>query len=106
MNPSYATSVPAQATDPSLPDLTGWSDDDLARWMTAAVRTYSARCEQQRAAPSVVQPNALTATEVVTVVSELIRAADMNLFDVAMWFRRPAALWAGADRSGAGVVHD
>ena len=32
--------------------------------------------------------DALTATETVTMVSGLLRAADLNVFDLAMWFRR------------------
>jgi hypothetical protein len=30
----------------------------------------------------------VTPTEVVTVVSEMIRTAGLNLFDLSMWFRR------------------
>jgi hypothetical protein len=33
----------------------------------------------------------VTATDVVVAVSEMIRAANLNLFDVAMWYRRPTA---------------
>ena len=30
-----------------------------------------------------------TATDVVTTVSEMLRQADLNTFDLAMWFNRP-----------------
>ena len=35
------------------------------------------------------QPATATATDVVTIVSEMLRQADLNTFDLAMWFNRP-----------------
>ena len=32
----------------------------------------------------------ITATETVVAACAMIRAADLNIFDVAMWFHRPA----------------
>ena len=54
----------------------------------ALARLSAARAEQEPALP--VARDALTATETVTVVSGLLRAADLNVFDLAMWFRRSA----------------
>jgi hypothetical protein len=56
---------------------------------TAVVKAYAERVEREGMAESPVDAQALTATEVVVAASELIRAANLNLFDVAMWFRRP-----------------
>jgi hypothetical protein len=69
-------------------------DQALREQMTALTREYARRYELRAAtlgAP--VDGTALSATEVVIVASELIRAADLNLFDVAMWFRRPLPVW-------------
>jgi hypothetical protein len=64
------------------------SDADLQRVMTAAVRLYAAKAEASGVYPAPVIAERVTPTEVVTVVSEMIRAAGLNLFDLSMWFRR------------------
>jgi hypothetical protein len=66
------------------------SSADLARVMTAAVKLYAAKAEQDGAAAAPVSADTITPTEVVTVVTEMLRAADISLFDLAMWYRRPA----------------
>jgi hypothetical protein len=65
-----------------------FSDADLERVMTVAVKLYAARAEGSGAYPPPVTSQRVTPTEVVTVVSEMIRAAGLNLFDLSMWFRR------------------
>jgi hypothetical protein len=65
-----------------------FSDADLQRVMTAAVKLYVAKAEATGAYPPPVAADRVTPTEVVTVVSEMIRAAGLNLFDLSMWFRR------------------
>jgi hypothetical protein len=65
-----------------------FSDPDLERVMTAAVKLYVAKAEGAGAYPPPVTAERVTPTEVVTVVSEMIRAAGLNLFDLSMWFRR------------------
>ena len=65
------------------------SDDELARVMTAAVKLYAARAEETGDYPPPVAKEAVNATEVATAVSEMIRAVDLNMFDLSMWFRRP-----------------
>jgi hypothetical protein len=70
------------------------SDAELSAVTTAAVKAWAARCELRTLAAPMIDPDATTATEVVVVVSELIRAAGLNLFDVAMWYRRPEAIGA------------
>jgi hypothetical protein len=53
-----------------------------------AVKLYVAKAEATGAYPPPVTAERVTPTEVVTVVSEMIRAAGLNLFDLSMWFRR------------------
>ena len=65
-----------------------FSDADLERVMTATVKLYVAKAEGAGACPPPVTAERVTPTEVVTVVSEMIRAAGLNLFDLSMWFRR------------------
>jgi hypothetical protein len=65
-----------------------FSDADLERVMTAAVKLYVAKAEGTGAYPPPVTAERVTPTEVVTIVSEMIRTAGLNLFDLSMWFRR------------------
>jgi hypothetical protein len=67
------------------------SDDSLRRVLTAAVRVYAAKSEDIGREIAPFLANTVTATETVTAACAMIRAADLNLFDVAMWFRRPVA---------------
>jgi hypothetical protein len=64
------------------------SDADLERVMTATVKLYVAKAEREGAYPPPITAERVTPTEVVTVVSEMIRAAGLNLFDLSMWYRR------------------
>jgi len=64
------------------------SDDDIATACGAVARVYGAKVERSGAASPPVKHGAVTATATVILVSELLRAADLNVFDLAMWFRR------------------
>ena len=64
------------------------TDAELERVMTAAVRLYAAKAETDAPPATPITPAAVTPTEVVTAVSDMIRAAGLNLWDVSMWFRR------------------
>ncbi len=61
---------------------------DLARVMTAAVKLYAAKTETEEASAAPVSAEQVTPTEVVVVVSEMLRAVNVSLFDLAMWYRR------------------
>ena len=61
---------------------------DLERVLTAAIKLYAAKAEGQEAPPPPVSADKITPTEVVVVVSEMLRAVDLNLFDLSMWYRR------------------
>ena len=64
------------------------SDADLARVMTAAVRVYAAKRDGGESPGEPVEAEKITPTEIVVTVSDLIRAAGLNLWDVSMWFNR------------------
>jgi hypothetical protein len=81
--------VAAAVRDLQQPEAGDISDADLARAMTAAVRLYAARVEARDAFPPPLQTGEVTATDVAIAVSEMIRAVDMNLFDLSMWHGRP-----------------
>ena len=101
MSASTATSDPAGA-DPvaafcaSVDDalqrgkLDAIPDESLQRLLSAAVRLYAAKSEDraQELAPFGDRP--VNATEAVTAICAFMRAADLNFFDLAMWYRRGA----------------
>lgn len=60
----------------------------LAAALTAAMKLYAVRAEGEAAPPAPVLSDRITPTEVVVVVSETMRAVDLNLFDLSMWYRR------------------
>ena len=64
------------------------SDAELERVLTAAVRLYAAKSESDKPPAQPITPSAVTPTDVVVTVSDLIRAAGLNLWDVSMWFNR------------------
>lgn len=63
---------------------------DLELVLTAAIKLYAAKAEAEAQFPPPVAAERITPTEIVLVVSELLRAADISLFDLAMWYRRGA----------------
>jgi hypothetical protein len=64
------------------------SDAELARVLTAAVRLYANRTEATDQFPPPLEANAITATEVVIAITEMMHAANLNMFDLNMWFGR------------------
>jgi hypothetical protein len=66
----------------------GVRSTDLERALTAAIKLYAAKAEAEDRFPAPVAADKVTPTEIVVVVSELLRAADISLFDLAMWYRR------------------
>jgi hypothetical protein len=64
------------------------SDADLERVLTAAVRLYAAKVDADMAPAQPVTPSAVTPTDIVVTVSDLIKSAGLNLWDVSMWFNR------------------
>ena len=66
------------------------SDAKLQQVMAAALKLYAAKAER-RGEVRPYRDGAVTTTESVVAACALIRAADLNLFDVAMWFNRAPA---------------
>ena len=64
------------------------SDADLERVLTAAVRLYAAKSETDNPPSTPITPARVTPTDVVVAVSDMIRAAGLNLWDGSRWFRR------------------
>jgi len=64
------------------------SDAELERVMTAAVRLYAAKAEADTPPLTPITAASVTPTDIVVTVSDLIRAAGLNLWDVSMWFNR------------------
>jgi hypothetical protein len=67
-------------------------DKVLQQVLTAAVKVYAAKVERRGHDVAPFPPNAVTATETVVTACGLIRAADLNMFDVAIWFHRPPGI--------------
>lgn len=66
------------------------SDETVQRLMTAGARLFANKVEMEdRFFLPFTGREAVTATDVVVTVSEMLRAANLNTFDLAMWFRRP-----------------
>jgi hypothetical protein len=66
-------------------------DARLQQVLAAAVKLYAAKAER-RGDIAPFREGVVTTTESVVTACALIRAADLNLFDVAMWFNRPPAV--------------
>ena len=64
------------------------SDAELERVLTAAVRLYAAKAESDKPPAQPITPSAVTPTEIVVAVSDMIKSAGLNLWDVSMWFNR------------------
>ncbi len=68
------------------------SDRALRRVLTAAVKIYAAKVERRGHDVAPFAPGSVTATETVVTACGMIRAADLNMFDVAIWFHRPQGI--------------
>jgi hypothetical protein len=68
------------------------SDKTLQQVLTAAVKVYAAKVERRGYDVVPFAQGTVTATETVVTACGLIRAADLNMFDVAIWFHRPPGI--------------
>ena len=67
-------------------------DRTLQQVLTAAVKVYAAKVERRGHDVEPFPRGTVTATETVVAACGLIRAADLNMFDVAIWFHRPPGI--------------
>jgi hypothetical protein len=63
--------------------------ETIQRALTAAVKAYAARVEKSEGEFAPFADRSVTATEAVTAACAMIRAVDLNMFDVALWFGKP-----------------
>jgi ABC-type transporter Mla subunit MlaD len=75
-----------QAVKENRPDLI--ADADMHRVLRDALRLYAFKSDKAGQFVPPYEPGAVTATETVVAATGIIRAADMNLWDLAMWFNR------------------
>jgi hypothetical protein len=68
------------------------TDRALQQVLTAAVKVYAAKVERRGHDVAPFTPGTVTATETVVTACGMIRAADLNMFDVAIWFHRPQGI--------------
>jgi hypothetical protein len=68
------------------------SDKALQQVLSAAVKVYAAKVERRGHDVMPFPQHAVTATETVVTACGMIRAADLNMFDVAIWFHRPPGI--------------
>jgi hypothetical protein len=61
---------------------------DIERVLTVAMKLYAAMAEAEANPPPPVSADRITPTEAVVVISETMRALNLNLFDLSMWYRR------------------
>ena len=62
------------------------SDEAVQRLLTAGTRLFAHKVEQERREfLPLTAPNAVTATEAVVVLSGLLRAVNLSIFDLSMW---------------------
>jgi hypothetical protein len=66
-------------------------DTALRGVLTVAIKAYAAKSEAAGGELRPFEADAVTATETAVTACAMIRAADLNLFDIAMWFQRPVA---------------
>src|ERR1700743_3667748 len=90
INPADFCAAARDALKRAEPDAI--SDKTLQQVLTAAVKLYAAKVERRGYDVVPFPQHAVTATETVVTACAMIRAADLNMFDVAIWFHRPPGI--------------
>jgi len=78
------------------------SDEALASVLVAACRAYAFKTEKAGDYREPFASGALTATETAMAATAIIRAADLNLWDLAMWFNRAGSGPRESEMGGRG----
>lgn len=77
------------------------SDAAVQQLLTTATRLYARKTDDEaRSFSPQADGSILTATDVAVTVTALLRAADLNLFDLAMWAGRAQPAGEGSDDNG------
>lgn len=77
------------------------SDESIQQLLTTATRLYARKTDEEgRSFSPLAEGSILTATDVAVTVTALLRAADLNLFDLAMWSGRAQPAGEGNDGNG------
>jgi len=87
-----AATAALEAAEAALANDTTGEVSDLAvqRLLTAGTRLFARKAElENRYFPPLTSPDAATATDVAVTVTDLLRAVNLNTFDLAMWSTRP-----------------
>ena len=68
----------------------GLSDEAIQKLLTAGAKLFARKCElEDRYFLPFVSRQACTATDVCQAACEMLRAVDLNTFDLTMWYARP-----------------
>jgi hypothetical protein len=66
------------------------SDAAVQQLLTAGTRLFARKIERERRYfPPLTAPDAVTPTDAAVMVTELLQAVNLNLFDLSMWAGRP-----------------
>lgn len=74
------------------------SQETLGKVLRAALRAFAFKTEKSGQFLEPYEKGSVSATETVMAVTAIIRAADLNLWDVAMWFNRAGSAPTHDDR--------
>jgi hypothetical protein len=89
LSPAATSFVAAAQAALQSREQTTLSARDLQAVFTASVKLYAAWAEATQVLPIPPLVNSeVSATDVVIVASEMIRAVDLSPFDLSMWYRR------------------
>ena len=61
------------------------SDSELQLYLESAVRAYATRIEDGNDITPFTHPRAVSATEVMTVVSRMLKSTGIEVFELGMW---------------------
>jgi hypothetical protein len=94
-SPDGVSDPAAAAFDAALKVLTDGKTADVSaetvqKLLTAGAKLYCRKLtEEDSYFPPFRAEDGVTATEAVVAIAEMMRAADLNTFDLAMWMSRP-----------------
>ena len=73
----------------------GLSDSDIQNNLAKAIRLYAERAGERDDALPAFPPDAVTATDVMVTVSAMLKAVNLQLFELGMW-----QAWSGRQAGG------